>query len=77
MSMLSLGAFLSVNICVLFVHHFSLYAKLKKEEEEREAEWAKKYRDRVSCTLQHTSVNRWYIVYIVFFITSLIPRTLY
>lgn len=26
---------------------FSLYSKLKKEEEERELEWAKKYRDRV------------------------------
>lgn len=26
----------------------SLYSKLKKEEEEREEEWAKKYRDRVS-----------------------------
>ena len=26
----------------------TLYAKMKKEEEEREAEWAKKYRDRVS-----------------------------
>lgn len=25
----------------------SLYSKLKKEEEEREAEWAQKYRDRV------------------------------
>lgn len=25
----------------------SLYSKLKKEEEERELEWAKKYRDRV------------------------------
>ena len=27
---------------------FSLYSKVKKEEEERQAEWAKKYRDRVS-----------------------------
>ena len=28
----------------------NFYAKMKKEEEEREAEWAKKYRDRVSST---------------------------
>ena len=30
----------------------SFYSKLKKEEEEREAEWAEKYRDRVEkpCT---------------------------
>ena len=26
----------------------SFYSKLKKEEEERDAEWAEKYRDRVS-----------------------------
>ena len=30
----------------------TLYAKMKKEEEEREAEWAKKYRDRVSFNRQ-------------------------
>ena len=32
----------------------TLYAKMKKEEEEREAEWAKKYRDRVSPTVFHS-----------------------
>ena len=26
----------------------SFYAKMKKEEDEKEAEWASKYRDRVS-----------------------------
>lgn len=52
--MLSMGTLISVNFlqtCVLCVHCFSLYAKLKKEEEEREAEWAKKYRDRVGYLL--------------------------
>ena len=51
--MLSMGVFISVNFLptyVLWFYCFSLYAKLKKEEEEREAEWAKKYRDRVGIT---------------------------
>lgn len=27
---------------------YSFYSKVKKEEEERQAEWANKYRDRVN-----------------------------
>lgn len=37
------------DFCVRFLVCFvSFYSKLKKEEEERQAEWASKYRDRVS-----------------------------
>ena len=38
----------------------AFYSKMKKEEEEREAEWAEKYRDRVNhthYTLSHTPVH--------------------
>ncbi len=33
----------------------SIYSRLKKEEEERQLEWSKKYRDRVRFLLEVTS----------------------
>ena len=37
----------------------SFYAKLKKQEMEREAELAKKYRNRVSIIVTNTLMNNW------------------